>query len=169
MERNKTITIIIIIAAVLLVGGIIFRSNVVPPEKENLSASLIISQEFSSLPRKVGVATGLKKAGWGSVVSLAEKAALVVNDGSQVSQIFELEVGEQTTAFELLQKSGLEISYKEYEDMGVFVEAIGDKVNGDDGKYWLYYVNGEMPQVAVDKQAVNPGDKVEFRFEESPF
>ena len=53
--------------------------------------------------------------------------------------------------------------------MGILIEAIGEKENGKDGKYWLYYVNGEMPQVAADKQILKANEVVEFKFEKSPF
>ena len=45
----------------------------------------------------------------------------------------------------------------------------GIEENGENGKYWLYYVNGEMPMVSADKKELRPGDKVEFKFEKSPF
>ena len=83
-----------------------------------------------------------------------------------------LEAEITTTAFALLeQKAGMAgwIIRSTTYDMGVFIEAIGDKENGQDNSYWLYYVNGEMPMEAADKYEVAPGDKVEFRFEPSPF
>jgi len=46
---------------------------------------------------------------------------------------------------------------------------MGDKKGGQEDKYWLFYVNGEMAPVAADKQEVKVGDKVEFRFEASAF
>ena len=69
----------------------------------------------------------------------------------------------------MLQSSGLEIDYQEYEGMGVMVEAIDGVENGADNKYWMYYLNEEMPMVSCDQQAVSAGDTVEFRFEESSF
>lgn len=74
------------------------------------------------------------------------------------------EFNESITAFDLLKKSGLTLEFKNY-DMGIFIEAIGNKKNGQDNKYWLYYVNGQMPMIAADKYILKPGDKVEFRFE----
>ena len=83
-----------------------------------------------------------------------------------------LEAKATTTAFALLQQtasaSGWAIKSTNY-DIGVFIEAIGDRENGQDNSYWLYYVNEEMPMEAADKYLVAPGDKVEFRFEPSPF
>ncbi len=76
------------------------------------------------------------------------------------------------TAFDLLKNKTEELNIplkiKTY-DFGILIEAIGNKKNGQDGKYWMYYVNNEMPMVSVDKKEIKPGDKVEFRFEKSPF
>ena len=106
----------------------------------------------------------------------AEKKIMLIIDSDEglLSKAIEIETEfkEGMTAFNLLsdeaEKLNLTLKFKTY-DMGVFIEAIGDKENGEDGEYWLYYVNGEMPQLAADKQLLNPGDKIEFKFEKSPF
>ncbi len=96
--------------------------------------------------------------------------AIDSSEGSQKTIISEFKKG--MTAFDLLQtgagKLSLGLETKNY-DMGIFIEAIGDKENGQDGKYWLYYVNREMPMVSADKMILKPGDKVEFKFEKSPY
>lgn len=106
------------------------------------------------------------------VEEIKQKAALVIDDGTENPQSFELEIEEETTAFDLLKEAckevGLELDYSE-SDFGVMINAIGDKKGGQEDKYWLYYVNGEMPAVAADKQEVKADDKVEFKFEESGF
>jgi len=101
-----------------------------------------------------------------------EKATLVIDDGTGSPQTFELEVKEGTTAFDLLKEAtdqaGITLDYSE-SDFGVMIDAMGDKKGGQEDKYWLFYVNGEMAPVAADKQEVKVGDKVEFRFEASAF
>ena len=103
---------------------------------------------------------------------IIEKAVLVISSGEEPVKIAEIDFKKGVTAFDLLEegaeKLGLSLKVKSY-DIGVFVEAIGNKENGQEGKYWLYYLNGEMTQLAADKQLLSPGDKVEFRFEVSPF
>lgn len=98
---------------------------------------------------------------------------LVIDDSSGQIKDIGLQLRRGATAFDLLKQGAqyweLELKTETYEDMGVFVEAIGDRKNGQDGKFWLYYVNDKMPSVAVDKQLLTEGDKVEFKFEESPF
>lgn len=76
------------------------------------------------------------------------------------------------TALTLLQSFAqasnwqLEVQNTQY---GALVNAIDGRVNGQGNKYWIYYVNGEMAQVGAGDYIVQPGDRVEFRFEESIF
>ena len=76
------------------------------------------------------------------------------------------------SVYELLknitQQANLDLQIKEY-DFGILVEAINHKTNGDQDKYWLFYINDEMPMVSVDNYQLKAGDKVEFKFEESTF
>lgn len=79
---------------------------------------------------------------------------------------------EPQTVYDLLTRVTAEqkiiFKTKQY-DFGVLVDAIGDKTNGEDNRYWLYYVNGEMPMVAIDKYELKAGDKVDLKFEASAF
>ena len=146
-NQGKINILIGLVIAIVVVGGLALNflygpSSSPPPEKKEL---------------KEGVEA---------------KAVLVIDYGQGSSENLEAEFKEGMTAFDLLEEKakeiGLNLEVKTY-DMGVFIERIGEKKNGDDGKYWLYYLNGEMPMVSADKQALNPGDKVEFKFEKSSF
>ena len=99
-----------------------------------------------------------------------QEVILVIDYGDGNSQNFDIEFIEGMTAFDLLNDRAEELSLetKTY-DIGIFIEAIGDKKNGEDGKYWLYYINGEMPMVSADNLEIKSGDKVEFKFEKSSF
>ena len=97
---------------------------------------------------------------------------LIIDDGDGDPLTFNSKFKEGMTAFSLLKEKteelGCSFETKTY-DIGIFIESIASKKNGDNGKYWLYYVNGEMPQVSSDKKELKAGDGVEFRFEKSPF
>lgn len=99
-----------------------------------------------------------------------QEVILVIDYGDGNFQTFNIEFVEEMTAFDLLNDRAEELSLetKAY-DIGIFIETIGDKKNGQDGKYWMYYVNEEMPMVSADNLEISPGDKVEFKFEESQF
>lgn len=103
---------------------------------------------------------------------IQQEVVLVVDDGEGSPRTFEAKFEAGMTAFDLLKEktgeSNISLKTKSY-DIGIMIEEIGDKKNGESGKYWLYYVNGEMPPVAADKKEIKPGDKIEFKFEKSPF
>ena len=96
-----------------------------------------------------------------------ESAVLLIDDGSDNPIEFALEVSASTTAMDLLQEASLTAGFvlesQEY-DFGVFVEAINNKRNRQDNKYWLFYINDELSQLTPDKVTVNPEDKIEFIF-----
>jgi len=104
--------------------------------------------------------------------TIVKKATLVINNGEMNPKIIIAEFNEGMTAFDLLKQEAEKLSLTlktKNSDAGIFIEAIGDKKNGQGEKYWLYYVNEEMPMVAADKKEIKTGDKVEFKFEKSPF
>lgn len=99
-----------------------------------------------------------------------QEVILIIDYGDGNSDNFDIEFVQGMTAFDLLNNRAgeLNLETKTY-DIGIFIEVIGDKKNGQDGKYWMYYVNGEMPMVSADNMELNPGDSVEFKFEQSSF
>lgn len=79
---------------------------------------------------------------------------------------------ESSTAFDALldyaKTNDTEVKYNNNYEFGVFVESIGGIKNGDDGKYWQYYINDTLGDVAADKKVLKSGDVVEWRFEKVP-
>jgi len=66
-------------------------------------------------------------------------------------------------------ENNVEVKYNNNYSYGVFIESIGGIKNGDGGKYWQYYVNDILGDVAADKKVLKEGDKAEWRFEEVDF
>lgn len=144
---KKSIFITIGIGIIVIVSGLIIFSN---------KGELPITQKGAGVPQE----------------NIKKEVVLVIDDSEGTPKTFETEFNKGMTAFDLLknqtEESNLDLKTKAY-DIGIMVEAIGDKENGQDGKYWLFYVNNEMPMISVDKTEINPGDKVEFKFEKSQF
>ena len=46
-----------------------------------------------------------------------------------------------------------------------FIDGINGITNGDDDRYWQYYVNGEFANVGCSQYILHNGDLVEWRFE----
>lgn len=145
----KKINIFLLIGglAILIAGGsLIFLDKIIP----------------AGFQEKTGI----------SQPEVKREVSLIINYGEGEVDSFQSDFKEGMTAFDLLkdktEESGLALKTETY-DIGILIEAIGDKENGQDGKYWLYYVNGGMPMVAADKKELEPGDKIEFKFEASTF
>jgi len=99
------------------------------------------------------------------IVPIEKHTTLIIDDGIGDIQTFKMEVGEETTVFDLLKQTGMTLDYTEY-DIGIFINSIGDVQNNkEEKKNWMYYINGESAKQGVGKQIVKPGDKIEFRFE----
>ena len=165
---KKEIKIILLAVALLAViaGGVFwywYQEIGIPMEKEKQEAL----QKQNQLPQE---SIDISKA---FVIPDPKNALLLITFASDDLGTFEAEVKDGMTAFDLLKQGvkalGLDFQSKDYGEMGVLVEKIGDKKNGDDGKYWMYYINGALAQVAANKQELKAGDKVEFKFEKSNF
>lgn len=104
--------------------------------------------------------------------TVEKEVVLSINDGEKEPINLTVSFVEGMTAFDLLKNESEKLSLNletETYDTGIFIKTIGDKENGQDNNYWLYYINGEMPTVSSDKIVIKSGDKVEFKFEKSPF
>lgn len=60
-------------------------------------------------------------------------------------------------------------NFKDYGEMGLLIEQIANNKNGDEQKYWQYFVDKEQPQVSVDKYFPPAGATVDWKFEPSQF
>jgi hypothetical protein len=102
--------------------------------------------------------------------NLAGEAILSIDFGNEDIKRFSKRISNSMTAFDLLAEGALALDLsldtKQY-DFGILVEAIDGIENGQNNSYWLYYVNDQAPNVASDKQTIEEGDRVEFRFEAS--
>lgn len=61
-------------------------------------------------------------------------------------------------------KTHAEVVTKEA-SFGVYVDSINGIVGGTDGKYWSYYVDGQMAQIGAGEYTTTGGEKVEWKFE----
>ncbi len=97
------------------------------------------------------------------VVPAAPSVSVTLDTGSMVATVSGVSAG---NAFQVLEeaakKQNLILTTKQY-DFGVFVEAIGTIANTKE-KSWIYFVNGKSGTVAADKQNLNTGDTVEWKY-----
>ncbi len=102
---------------------------------------------------------------------LAKDIVYKINNGQEVKE-YKINYASSSTVFSVLQEIGQKenfaITYKNYPEMGVLVESVGGVVNGQDDKYWQYWVNDALGDVASEKKILKAGDKVEWKFDISP-
>lgn len=49
-------------------------------------------------------------------------------------------------------------------EYGEYVDTIGSLVGGTDGKYWTFYIDGEMASVGAGSYIQKGGEKIEWKF-----
>lgn len=100
------------------------------------------------------------------VFTVSPLVNFAINNGQKIAELG-FEVTEPVTVLSLLEKGTLDhdlsFTVKKY-DFGTLLEELNGFVNGTDGKYWTYSVNGKEATVGVDAFTVRGGEKVEFKF-----
>lgn len=147
-KKIVSITFLVVFSAGILVSGVYF-----------------LSQQCSQLPGKE-IAEQIMSGDF-----LAKDIAYKINNG-QESKEYKLDYSASSTVFSALQiigqKENFVVAYKTYPEMGVLVESIGGVINGQNNKYWQYWVNETLGEVAADKKFLKAGDRVQWKFDIAP-
>ncbi len=104
--------------------------------------------------------------------SKTEEVALSFNFGNDEVKNFTLQINGEESVYDLLTKLANQNQIKletQESSLGILIQAIDGVKNGQDNKYWIYYINGQMANVGVKDQKVSPHDQIEFKFESNPF
>lgn len=147
-KKIISITFLVVFSLVIIGGGIYFLSQ----QSLRLSSKAIVDE----------------------VVSGNFLVKDIVYKISNIQEIKEYKVdySASSTVFSALQnlsqKENFVVTYKNYPEMGVLVESIGGVANGQGNKYWQYWVNDILGEVASDKKFLKTGDKVEWKFDIAP-
>jgi len=101
--------------------------------------------------------------------SIQNKVLYVIDKGDGKVSHYQMVPFDDSTVFSLLEELAKEnnfpIETTFYPGVGVFIESIDGVKGGTDNKWWQYWVNNKLGEVAVDKKEVKPGDEVEWRFD----
>ncbi len=99
--------------------------------------------------------------------------SLLLNDGNKISSYTNLPIVNGATVLSILEltaeqeRFALEVNSST--SLGAFIKKIGDKTNGQNKRYWQYWVNGTQPQVAADKYILQGGETVLWSFSDSEY
>ncbi|HPA25484.1 MAG TPA: DUF4430 domain-containing protein [bacterium] len=145
MSKTNKIVIILII----IIAGLLFYFNWQKNPAENLNSETTeqINQEKITINLSIADISGLPPT------LEIKKDTLLLDALIELNQ----------------QYPTLNLQTKNYSDMGVLVEQIGNYKNGAENKYWQYFVNGAQPMVGADKYILQNNDQVEWRFSASQF
>lgn len=144
-QNNKTLRLVLgIIAIGLVVCGAIYLSSAVRERSQEEAKTT--SEETKEI----------------TVTLIVE----VESEG--IDKTYSVNLEENSTVFEMMEKAkekGFIFNYSE-SDLGVLVDEIVEiKNDSESGKYWVYYLNGEMAQVGVSEQKLQDNDQILWRFE----
>lgn len=93
---------------------------------------------------------------------------MMVDDGDGSIDVYreDREEGESLFSFmkRLEEKTDLKLTYEEFEGLGVLISQIGKKKNGEEEKYWQYWINNEHAKVGADSYLLQGGENIEWKF-----
>lgn len=69
---------------------------------------------------------------------------------------------DKTVLDQLASHAAIETKESTY---GTYVDSINGKKGGEGGKYWTFYVDGQMAQVGAGAYVTEGGEKIEWKFE----
>lgn len=135
---------------------------------------IIIAVIFFAAGFLVGQSYQLPSAGPASnqqSVNQAAKAKItyILKFGdNELTEFQNVEVTPDQTVLEILKKltaaNNLTLETKDFKDLGIMVDKIGGRANGQNKKYWQFFVNNQYAQTGADKTFLKNGDNVEWRF-----
>ncbi len=146
---KKNLKIIIFLGLIVIIAGLVWQLSAQPKTK-NETIEQVTGQEQGQLSVTFNFADDQK-------TNLVYPYADTLT--TDLSTITESMAAKQNWAFE----------YKDYGEMGKMITKINNKTNGQDNKYWQYYVNGALSQIGASQYVPKSGDKIEWRFEVSKY
>lgn len=101
--------------------------------------------------------------------SKAQTVSLMLDYGDGKVRVYpDIALVSGQSLLELLEKQAkdakLTLKTKDFGELGILVEQIGDKVNGEGGKYWQYWVNNVSIPRSSDSYILSAGDVIEWKF-----
>ena len=108
---------------------------------------------------------------FGEIPEKVLAVSVLIDDGDKLTGFRTMTISSQLDVLQALKQvtsqNNLKLDYDASSPMGAFVKQIGDKINGQDTKYWQYWVNGTQPMVAADKYQLKGGESVLWTFRKS--
>jgi hypothetical protein len=82
----------------------------------------------------------------------------------------EIESGDTVEMVTMTTLANYQYTYEiEHQILGPFLQDIGDATGGSDGRWWSYDLNGGYGTTGMVDQAIQPGDHIDWHFDEGQF
>jgi hypothetical protein len=95
---------------------------------------------------------------------------LIIDFGKNNVDTYTLELSNATVYSALIQASnqyGFEVESEYYDNYrSHYINSINNVKEGDDNKFWQYYINGDYGIVGADLQVLKNHDTVEWKYQE---
>jgi len=170
MKFIKKVSKIVMAAGILLVAFAIYIYSVAEKDKTGNPANTFIGSDFSVSKTPAVPTTTPTPSPTPTPKPLAKDALrYIINNGTSQKSFDKIAQKTQTvfSVLEGLSKTdNLEMKYNNNFKFGVFIESIDNIKSGTDNKYWQFYVNGALGQVAADKQEIKAGDIIEWKLDD---
>lgn len=171
MLKKKIILILIVILVVTLsVFGLSQKPESKKVEANNPSATqdLSVSKEET---KQVGV-----EANTSSPKNTLQAEEISSEDGQKINitltipqREFNITITEGASVYDLLsligQKENINFGFKDFSGSGFFVDSI-DGVKSENGKYWIYYINGKKAEAGISNYKLKAGDSILWKLED---
>jgi hypothetical protein len=117
----------------------------------------------------ISVTAALIVAGFGTAALLSrtpiESAAATTSQVKKVQSDNVSYVGQKGVTALAQLKDVAEGVVTKSSSYGDYVNAIGERTSGSDGKYWTFYVDGKLASVGAGAYTAKGGEKIEWKFE----
>ena len=98
-----------------------------------------------------------------------EEVRMMIDEGDGNINVYQETANKDESLFGFMQrlrqnKGDPDFSYKEFAGLGVLIEEINGKKNGEQGKNWQYWVNNEYAKVGADSYLLQGGEVIEWKY-----
>ncbi|HZK22588.1 MAG TPA: DUF4430 domain-containing protein [Atopostipes sp.] len=152
MEKRKLSKLFLLLSAGVVLGACATETEEAPVEEEETTESTEATEDEAATETETN----------------SEEVTVtfdIVIDGENVADLSqEVTVPEGTYLLDAMHDT------YDVVDEGSFITTIeGYEQDADAGRYWLYYINGEMPSVGAADYELESEDQIEWRLEDSEF
>ncbi|EKD76331.1 MAG: hypothetical protein ACD_43C00148G0003 [uncultured bacterium] len=160
------------------ISTVMDTTNTAPASNVNISATptgpsitTLINTDSTELETEINAATDAATTITIATESAVVKSAVHVNiTGPAINVQCAVVVDDTSTVQAVMQQASRDCKFsyvgKKYSGLGFFVEEIaGLKQSKDNGKYWVFLVNGQKSQLGVSARTVEPGDSIQWNYE----